>query len=142
MIAVVAGVALGAVFVIAGVAKIASRGRWPAQAAALGTPRAIAVVVPWVEIALGALVAVGVGMPWTGLAVLVVLAAYTGLILVRLDDPVRPPCACFGSWSARPLSWWSVARNVGARPARPRGDDRLSCRAGYAVPSGEERLGS
>ena len=112
MIAVVAGVLVGAVLVIAGAAKLASRGRWPAQAAAMGTPRAIAIAVPWVEIVLGALVAVGVAMPWTGLAALVLLAAFTGLILVRLDDPVRPPCACFGAWSVRPLSWWSVARNV------------------------------
>jgi hypothetical protein len=34
------------------------------------------------------------------------------LLLVRLDDGVRPPCACFGAWSARPVSWWSVGRNV------------------------------
>ena len=112
VVATIAAVVLGAVFVVAGAAKVARRGRWLTDAASLGTPRLVAVVVPWVEIALGALLVARVGLPWTAVAVLLMLAAFTGLLLVRLDDDVRRPCACFGAWSARPVSWWSVGRNV------------------------------
>jgi Methylamine utilisation protein MauE len=113
VIATAAGIVLGAVFVVAGTAKLARRAAWPVQADVLGVPRIVAPIVPWTEIVLGALLVAGVGSPWTAAAATLVLGAFTGLLLVRLDDDVRPPCACFGSWSARPLSWWSVARNAG-----------------------------
>ena len=112
VVATIAAVVLGLLFVLSGAAKVARRGQWLTDAAALGTPRPVAVVVPWVEIALGALLVARVGLPWTAVAVLVLLAAFNGLLLVRLDDDVRLPCACFGAWSARPVSWWSVGRNV------------------------------
>jgi hypothetical protein len=34
------------------------------------------------------------------------------LLAVRLKEGRRPPCACFGPWSARPIGPGSIARNV------------------------------
>lgn len=105
-----AGALAGAVLLVAGVAKLTSRG-WPGQAVALGVPRSIGRVVPFVEIALGAgLVA---GLPFAALAAIVLLVAFTAFIVVALLRGVEAPCACFGSLHARPLSWWSVVRNGG-----------------------------
>jgi hypothetical protein len=39
------------------------------------------------------------------------LVAFTALIVRRLAEGKRPPCACFGAWSAKPLGIGHVARN-------------------------------
>lgn len=111
-VANVAGVTLGVLFIIAGIAKIGAGERWWAQAADLGVPRPIAAAVPWLEIAIGTTVAFRVAMPWPAVAAIALLLAFTVFIVARLRDGDRPPCACFGVWSAAPLSGWHVARNV------------------------------
>ncbi|NBY44517.1 MAG: hypothetical protein EBQ64_00770, partial [Acidimicrobiia bacterium] len=45
-------------------------------------------------------------------ASLILLVGFTILLLVRLRDPERLPCACFGATSQRPMSWLDVLRNV------------------------------
>lgn len=110
---IAAGAVLGGVLVVAGVTKIAAGTAWPAQAAAMGTPRWLARIVPWVEIAVGAAVAVRLAVQWATLAAMAMLVAFSMLILHRLAQGDRPPCACFGAWSARPLSWVDLARNGG-----------------------------
>jgi hypothetical protein len=35
------------------------------------------------------------------------------LILRRLAEGQRPPCACFGAWSTKPLGRGHVVRNLG-----------------------------
>jgi len=107
------GIALGVLLVVAGGAKIAAGPQWPAQAAQLGTPRAVAVVVPWLEIVVGVAVAARLAVPLPAIAAIVLLVAFSALLVARLRGDERPPCACFGAWSASPLSWWHVARNVG-----------------------------
>jgi hypothetical protein len=109
--AVVAGVLLGAVLLVSGASKLASAG-WPAQAHGLGAPPWTVPVVPWTELVLGALVASGLGRPWPALAAVALLGAFTTLLAVRLAQGRRPPCACFGRFSARPISAWSVVRNL------------------------------
>jgi hypothetical protein len=42
----------------------------------------------------------------------VLLAAFTTLLVVRLSQGRRPPCACFGALSSKPISWASVTRNA------------------------------
>jgi uncharacterized membrane protein YphA (DoxX/SURF4 family) len=107
----IARVVLGAVFVVSGLAKIASGARWTAQASGLGVPRAIAAALPWVELALGAAVASGLADPWPAVAAIAVLAVFTAWIVVHLARGQHPPCACFGSLSLAPLSWRHVVRN-------------------------------
>jgi uncharacterized membrane protein YphA (DoxX/SURF4 family) len=110
--AVVAGVVLGAVLLLSGAAKLAAGPRWAAQAAALGSPAIAVPVVPWVEVALGSLLVTGVWRPVVAVVSAALLAAFTVLLVVRLVQGRRPPCACFGAWSTRPVGYGSVARNL------------------------------
>ncbi len=89
-------VVVAAVFVYAGVAKFATFNNWTFQARALGAPDPFVVLVPLAEIALAVLL---VGRWWftqTLIASLVLLVAFTVLLLVRLRDPERLPCSCLG----------------------------------------------
>lgn len=108
----VASVVLGVAFVVAGASKLALGRAWPAQAAGLGVPGPVAVVVPYVELAVGALAAVRLAEPWPAAAALALLVVFTALILALLAKGRRPPCACFGAWSAKPIGAWHVARNA------------------------------
>ena len=112
MIGVVASVLLGLVMCGAGGSKIAMGDRWPIEAQALGTPPRIAVVVPWFEIALGALLIVQVSPVIVGSIAAATLVIFSLLILRRLQQGDHPVCACFGQWSAQPLSWKHLARNT------------------------------
>lgn len=111
MIHAVLSAVLGAVFVVSGIAKLVAPAAWRAQAADLGTPLPVAVVVPYVELTVGATVAVQLVEPIPAIAALVLLVAFTVVIAVNLRAGRRPPCACFGAWSATPISWRDVARN-------------------------------
>jgi hypothetical protein len=113
MLGVIASVILGGVMCVAGGSKIAMGERWPVEAQALGAPKAIAPIVPWCEIALGALLIVQIAPEIVGLLALGMLVIFTLLIAFQLRDGNRPVCACFGSWSSKPLSWQHVARNAG-----------------------------
>jgi uncharacterized membrane protein YphA (DoxX/SURF4 family) len=112
VIATIAAVALGLVLVVAGASKVAMGPAWPAQASSLGVPRGIAVVVPWVEVSVGAVLAVGILEPWPAAAAVLLVAAFTAVVVVNLVRGRRPVCACFGSLSARPIGWATVARNA------------------------------
>ncbi len=112
MIARVAAVVVGAVFLVAGATKIASVAAWRQQAADLGAPQWIARVLPGVEIAIGALLVSQFQRRAVAIAAAAVLLAFTALLVVRLRQGRRPPCACFGSLSAKPIGWSHVARNA------------------------------
>lgn len=107
-----AALVLGAVFLLSGVAKLARPALWEVQARDLGAPRAAVTVLPGLELALGALLAV----QWQRAALAVIagalLVGFTGLLALRISQGRRPPCACFGSLSARPIGWRHLARNV------------------------------
>ena len=108
----IAAVGLGAVFVVAGAAKLALGAAWPAQARAMGAPMPIATVVPGVELVVGAALIARIVMPVPALAAIVLLVAFSILIARQLVDGRHPPCACFGAWSHRPLSGAHLARNA------------------------------
>lgn len=109
---VVASVVVGITLLVAGVMKVAARDRWPAEAVAMGTPRYVVPVVPWLEIGLGASMATVVAREVTGVLAAMLFAAFTVLIVVNLARGRRPACACFGALTARPLGWVHVARNL------------------------------
>jgi uncharacterized membrane protein YphA (DoxX/SURF4 family) len=112
VLGVVAAVGLGAVFVIAGAAKVALGAAWPAQARAMGAPMPIATIVPAIELVVGAALVTRVAMPVPALAAIVLLVAFSVLIARQLVDGRHPPCACFGAWSDRPLSGAHLVRNA------------------------------
>lgn len=112
MIGVVCGVVLGAVFLVAGGSKIAAGEMWPQQAADLGAPQLAALILPWWELVVGAVLIAQVAPVAAAAAAIVTLIAFTALIAARLRQGQRPPCACFGAWSASPIGWQHVVRNV------------------------------
>ena len=106
-----AAVVLGIVLLVAGIAKRADR-RWPQDAAALGTPPWAIPVLPWFEILLGAVLVSGLARPAAAALAGLVLLAFTGLLVLNLARGRRPPCACFGASSRRPIGPGSVVRNL------------------------------
>jgi uncharacterized membrane protein YphA (DoxX/SURF4 family) len=112
LIADIARVLLGLAILVAAIAKIASGQRWVDQASALGVTRSLAVVLPWFELAVGAAVVTGVAEPWPAAIAVGLLVVFTAWIVIHLVRGEHPPCACFGSFSSAPLSWWHAARNV------------------------------
>jgi uncharacterized membrane protein YphA (DoxX/SURF4 family) len=111
-IGMVASIVLGAVFLLSGASKVASGPAWRTQARELGAPEPLVPVLPWFEIVLGAVLAVGVAPLAAGVVALAVLGAFTALIVRRLAAGQRPPCACFGSWSSKPLGPGHLVRNL------------------------------
>ncbi len=106
-----ASICLGIAFLVAGGAKL-STPTWPAQARELGAPTFVIPLVPWIEIIVGALLCVQLARPIPAAIALGMLVVFTGLLVLRLAQGKHPPCACFGSWSARPLGWRHLARNA------------------------------
>jgi len=105
-------VVVAAVFVYAGVAKFATFNNWTFQARALGAPDPAVVLVPLAEITIGVMLVGGWWFTQIIGAGLLLLVSFTVLLLVRLRDPDRLPCSCFGATSQRPMSWLDVLRNV------------------------------
>jgi hypothetical protein len=108
-----ASIVLGFVFLVSGGAKIAAGPAWPEQAQGLGAPAIVVPVLPWAEIVLGAVLVMQLAPVVAPATALVVLGAFTALIVRRLSQGRHPPCACFGAWSAKPLGPGHVARNAG-----------------------------
>ena len=52
------------------------------------------------------------GLPYAGWAAIALLVGFTVFLVLALLRGVEAPCACFGSMSSRPVTWWSVVRNV------------------------------
>jgi len=111
-LAVAAAVLVGVAFLAAGVFKLADGPAWPKQAADMGVGRPLAMIVPWVELAVGAALVAQLVRPWPAVVALAILVVFTLVIARRLLDGSRPPCACFGSRSNRPLGAVHVVRNV------------------------------
>ena len=112
MAAVIASIVIGGAFLVSGGAKVAAGRAWPVQARALGAPAVAIPLVPWLEIVVGALSCAQVARPVPAAIALLMLAAFSALIIVRLVQGRHPPCACFGPWSAKPLSWRHLVRNA------------------------------
>lgn len=111
-LAVIAAVLVGAAFLLAGGAKIAAGPGWPTQAAALGAPRLVVPFVPWLEIVVGAALCAQLARPAVAGVAAMMLLAFSALLVLGLLRGQHPPCACFGSWSAKPLGWKHLVRNA------------------------------
>lgn len=112
-VGLVASILLGLVFLVSGGSKLAAGSGWPDQARGLGAPSFVVPVLPWFEIVLGAVLVMQLVPTLAAAVALLVLAGFTVLILRRLAEGERPPCACFGAWSAKPLGRGHVVRNLG-----------------------------
>jgi len=61
---------------------------------------------------LGALLLVQLQRSVVAWCAIALFAAFTVLLAVRLAQGKRPPCACFGSLSARPIGPGHLVRNA------------------------------
>ncbi len=103
---------VGAVFIFSSTQKLIDRRGWVAQAAQLGVPRSIASIVAPLEGLVGVVLIAQIWTVTALLSSLTLLVAFTLLLVSLLARGLRPPCACFGAARTRPISWWTVVRNV------------------------------
>ena len=108
---VVASVVLGVTFLVAGVLKISAPRQWRSQSADLGVPTVVASVVPLAEVIVGALLVAQIARRPVAIVAALMLLAFNALLVVRLARGQRPPCACFGALSSKPIGWSNVVRN-------------------------------
>jgi hypothetical protein len=106
-----AAIALGVVLLLSGALKLTGWRVWRAQARELAVPDAIVIGIPVLELVIGVLLVVDVGRPVTAVVAAVLLTGFTAVLVRLLLDGQRPPCACFGALSRRPIGWGSVVRN-------------------------------
>jgi hypothetical protein len=111
-VGIVAAVILGAAFVVAGASKLSIGPVWTQQARDLGVPSWSIAATPWIEIVLGALLVTQFARRPVAVVAIGVLVVFTGLLGLRLAQGRRPPCACFGAWSAKPIGPGHLVRNV------------------------------
>jgi uncharacterized membrane protein YphA (DoxX/SURF4 family) len=108
----VAAFVVGAVMVYAGVSKALAGRAWPESARRLGVPPVVAIVVMMAEVVIG--LGVVLGDSWRDqflLAAGELLVAFTALLAWHLRADERPPCACFGGSSQRPIGARDIVRN-------------------------------
>ena len=110
-VGVIAALVIAVVLLVSGVAKLAGQATWHTQSSGLGVPWPVARVVPYVEVVLGALLLVQWQRHVVAWLAVTLLTAFTVLIVVRLAQGSRPPCACFGSFSSRPIGPLTLVRN-------------------------------
>ncbi|MGA1406442.1 MAG: MauE/DoxX family redox-associated membrane protein [Ilumatobacteraceae bacterium] len=103
---------VGAVFIFSSTQKLIDRRSWIAQATHLGVSRSIASIIAPLEGLVGVVLVAQIWPIVALVASLTLLVAFTLLLVSLLARGLRPPCACFGAARKRPISWWTVARNV------------------------------
>jgi hypothetical protein len=103
---------VGAVFIFSSTQKLIDRRSWIAQATQLGVSRSIASIIAPLEGLVGVILVAQIWSRVALVASLTLLVAFTLLLVSLLARGLRPPCACFGAARTRPISWWTVARNV------------------------------
>ncbi len=108
----IAPVLLAAVFAFAGGAKFADQRATAEGFRALGLRHAdrLAAQVPAVELATAVLlIAAPVG---GGAVALLLLVAFSVLLVKQLRAGVDAPCKCFGSTRTKPIGWLDLGRNL------------------------------
>lgn len=96
--------ALAAVLMVSGIAKLLAPKSTAAAAERLGIPAGltgtVAILLPVAELGTAALLSITGTSGFGGAAATVLLLAFTGVIAANLRQGRRPACACFGALSA------------------------------------------
>ena len=108
---IAASLILGAVFLLSGILKMSALRQWRTQSADLGVPRVVATFVPVIELVVGALLTAQVERRVVALVAAALLVGFTILLVLRLAQGRRPPCACFGALTTKPIGWRNLVRN-------------------------------
>jgi thiol-disulfide isomerase/thioredoxin len=111
----VARALLAAVFVVAGLAKLADRAGSRQAVVGFGLPGGLAgplaIVLPLAELATGAALLPAASAWWGAVAALSLLLLFVAAISLNLARGRRPACHCFGQLSSAPVGWPTLARN-------------------------------
>src|SRR3712207_3548047 len=106
---------LAAVFLAAGVAKLADREGSRRAIADFGVPAALAaplgILLPLVELAVAAALIPSATAFWGGVGALALLLLFILGIGVNLARGHKPDCHCFGQLHSAPAGWQTLARN-------------------------------
>jgi uncharacterized membrane protein YphA (DoxX/SURF4 family)/peroxiredoxin len=112
---VIARLALAAVFVVAGAAKLADRPGTRRALADFDVPRRLAgpllLLLPAAEFAAGTALVFPTTARWGAAGGLVLLALFAAALTRVLRRGEAPDCHCFGQVHSRPATWATVARN-------------------------------
>ena len=112
-----ARLALAAVFLVAGLAKLADPAGSHRALRAFGVPRWLAApsarLLPAAEIAVAVLLLPASTVPWAAGLALVLLLTFSAGIAVSLARGRTPDCHCFGGLHSRPASPATLGRNLG-----------------------------
>lgn len=113
VVAAAAALALAAVFVYAGVAKVRRRPETAADFASMGLPKPerLAVMVPMIELLTAAILVVLPG--WGGVLAAALLIGFTTNLFMVIRSGRVATCACFGGASTEPVSASHLIRNAG-----------------------------
>jgi uncharacterized membrane protein YphA (DoxX/SURF4 family) len=121
LLAFTARLAVGSVFVVAGTAKLNDRQSFERMLASfpLAGPifrsrlgvRAASAGIPAAELMLGSLFVLGIAPKLVGAAIVVVLALFTGGLMLAMSRRQSAPCGCMGARSTKRISATHIARN-------------------------------
>jgi peroxiredoxin len=107
---------LAAVFVVAGVAKLADREGSRRAVTDFGVPAALAapigILLPLVELGVAAALIPTATVFWGAVAALALLLLFVAGIGANLARGRRPDCHCFGQLHSAPAGWSTLARNA------------------------------
>jgi peroxiredoxin/uncharacterized membrane protein YphA (DoxX/SURF4 family) len=111
-----ARLALAAVFVVAGAAKLADLAGSRRAVEGFGVPAAAAgplgLALPLAELAVGVLLLPAASAPYAAFGGLVLLLAFCVAIGAALARGAEPNCHCFGQLHSAPAGWPTLARNT------------------------------
>jgi len=111
----IARLVLGAVFTLAGVAKLSDLKGSRQAIIDFGVPSAIAaplgLVLPLAELSVAATLLAASTAWWGALGALALLSVFVGGITYNLARGRKPECHCFGQLHSAPAGWKTLARN-------------------------------
>jgi uncharacterized membrane protein YphA (DoxX/SURF4 family) len=106
---------LAAVFVVAGLAKLADRAGSRQALIEFGVPVTLApplgILLPLAQIAIAAALIPILSAWWGALGALVCLLVFAAGVGINLARGKRPDCHCFGQLSSGPVGWPTLLRN-------------------------------
>jgi len=112
----VARLVLATVFGAAGAAKVSGRDGTRATAAAFGVPAGltgpVTLALPAAELLIAAALIPASSAALAGWAALALLAVFSATVALSLARGRHPDCYCFGQFTASPIGWRTLARNV------------------------------
>ena len=115
-VALPARLILAAVLALAAASKVADRDATRAAMAGFGVPQRLAgaagIAVAAAELAVAVALVPVASARAAGVAALGMLVVFSAMLALRLARGERPDCRCFGRLSAKPASWWALARNA------------------------------